>query len=350
MGVILLIGTEKGAFLLRSQDESRTKWQLSGPIFKGWKVTAAARTHGGQFMVATASYVYGAMLHISDDLETWDAVENGPRYAPGRKLDQIWTIAPVSGGYYVGVSEAGLFHARDPMGPWQPVDGLNDHPSRRVWQPGLGGLCAHVILEHPTNPGQYWCGISAVGVFRSDDGGKSWHPKNAGIPRAVPDREFPDVGCCVHGLAIDRQGIMYRQDHRGMFRSDDLADSWHSVEDGLPSGFGFPVRVDPHTGNAFVYPLQSDEYRVPAHGSMAVYRSSDRGERWERLENGLPQDSAWASVLRGAMDVDGLDPCGIYLGTTSGTIHLSADGGEQWQGDFGLLPRILCVKAFPVDA
>lgn len=346
MGVTVLIGTDKGAFLLRCNDSDRTNWQLSGPFFKGWKVTAAAQSNEGRIVVATASYVYGAMLHVSDDLEKWEAVENGPRYKPGRKLDQIWTIAPVTGGVYAGVSEAGLFHAPKVTGPWRSVDGLNDHPSRKVWQPGLGGLCAHVVLEHPDNPNQRWCGISAVGVFRSDDGGETWHCKNSGIPRAIPDKDFPDVGCCVHGLAISRDGVMYRQDHLGLFRSDDLADNWYKIENGIPSGFGFPIRVDTHNGAVFVYPLQSDEYRLPINGSMTVYRSRDGGSNWQPMTNGLPQDHTWASVLRGAMDIDGLEPCGLYLGTTNGTIHVSADGGETWQGDFGLLPRILCVKAF----
>ena len=346
MQVVVLIGTDKGAFLLRSNDESRTNWQLSGPMFKGWKVTAAAQINSGQFIVATASHVYGSMLHVSKDLEQWEAVEDGPRYEPGRKLDQIWTIAPVTGGIYVGVSEAGLFHAPIPEGPWRPVKGLNEHPSRAAWQPGLGGLCAHVVLEHPNNPNQHWCGISAVGVFRSDDGGQTWQCKNNGIPKAIPDRDFPDVGCCVHGLAMDRSGVLYRQDHLGLFRSDDLAEQWYKIENNIPSGFGFPIRVDPHTGAVFVYPLQSDEYRLPLDGAMAVYRSRDGGRSWHRLDRGLPQSQSWGSVLRGAMDVDGLDPCGVYIGTTNGTVHVSGDRGDTWQGDFGLLPRILCVKAF----
>ena len=199
MGVAVLIGTDKGAFILRSQDEMRTSWVLTGPVFRGWKVSAAARAANGQFIAATTSYVYGALLHVSDDLQHWTAVEAGPRYAPGRKLEQIWTLAPVKGGIYAGVSEAGLFHAVDPAGPWEPVKGLNDHGSRSAWQPGLGGLCAHVVLENPRNSQQRWCGISAVGVFRSEDGGTTWHPKNEGIPRAIQDPTFPDIGTCVHG-------------------------------------------------------------------------------------------------------------------------------------------------------
>ena len=346
MSVAVLIGTDKGAFILKSQDATRTTWELTGPVFRGWKVSAAARAANGQFIAATTSYVYGSLLHVSDDLEHWTAVEAGPRYAPGRKLEQIWTIAPVTGGLYAGVSEAGLFHAVDPAGPWEPVAGLNEHPSRDAWQPGLGGLCAHVVLEHPQDSQQRWCGISAVGVFRSDDGGRTWHPKNQGIPRAAEDPAFPEIGTCVHGLAITESGLLYRQDHRGLFRSSDGADSWQQIEEGIPSGFGFAIRVDPASGDAFAFPLQSDEYRMVPEGAMAVYRTQDDGCSWVPLRRGLPQHNAWTSVLRGAMDVDGQSPCGVYFGTTSGTVHLSSDGGETWQNISGILPRILCVKAF----
>ena len=230
------------------------------------------------------------------------------------------------------------------------MPGLNDHSTRPAWQPGLGGLCAHVLLENPDNPDQLWGGISAVGVFRSDDAGKTWHPKNRGIPVAIEDKEQKEIGFCVHGLALDPHdsAVLYRQDHLGMFRSTDAGESWHANNTGLPATFGFPVVTDPVTGAIYAYPLESDEYRLPAKGAMCVYRSVDQGQSWTPLGRGLMQEGAWTSVLRGAMCVDGQSPCGIYFGTTSGTVHYSTDGGDSWQHLHCLLPRILCVKAFTV--
>ncbi len=279
--------------------------------------------------------------------------ERGPGPALRRRaqaVEQIWTIATTRRGMYAGVAEAGLFFADDPAGKWSPVAGLNDHPTRPRWQPGLGGLCAHVLLENPDNPDQLWCGISAVGVFRSDDAGKTWHPKNRGIPVAIEDKEHKEIGFCVHGLALDPHdpAVLYRQDHLGMFRSTDAGESWHENNTGLPVTFGFPVVTDPVTGSIYAYPLESDEYRLPAKGAMRVYRSVDQGQSWTPLGRGLMQEGAWTSVLRGAMCVDGQSPCGIYFGTTSGTVHYSTDGGDSWQHMHCLLPRILCVKAFTV--
>ncbi len=348
METVLFVGTEKGAFLMRSQD--RTRWAIEGPLFKGWKVTAAARAPDGRFVAASASHVYGPMLHVSDNLQTWQAVADGPRYLDGRKLQQIWTVVPVAGGMYAGVAEAGLFFTNDPMGPWQPVPGLNDHPTRVAWQPGLGGLCAHVLLHNPRNTDQLWCGISAVGVFRSDDAGETWQPKNRGIPVAIEDKEHKEIGFCVHGLALDphNPAILYRQDHLGMFRSTDGGDTWHDNSAGLPANFGFPIVTDPTTGTVYAYPLQSDEYRLPPGGAMAVYRSRDQGLTWTACREGLMQKGAWTTVLRGALSVDGQSPCGVYLGTTSGTVHYSIDGGDTWQHQHVLLPRILCVEVFTI--
>ena len=350
MNVVVLIGTMKGAFLLRPTDAKRTSWQLEGPLFKGWKVTAAERAPDGRFVAATTSFVYGAALHVSQDLDEWRQVEDGPRYeeSEGRKLDQIWTLARTPEGMYAGVSEAGLFRTTDPAARWEPVPGLNDHPTRPAWQPGLGGLCAHVVLTDPRNPHRLWCGISAVGVFRSDDGGTNWTPKNHGVTRAIEDKTHKEIGYCVHALVADPSDPqhIYRQDHRGMYHTLDGGDAWHRIERGLPSGFGFPITVDPRTGTLFAFPLESDEFRLPVDGRMRVFRSMDGSLSWSPTTNGLPQKHAYATVLRGAMDVDGLDPCGVYFGTTSGTLHVSADAGASWQTIECLLPRILCVKAF----
>lgn len=352
MGVAVLVGTMKGAFVMRSTNASRTEWDLEGPYFKGWQVTAAGRAEDGRFIVGTSSHVYGATLHVSRDLATWDMIEHGPRYEAdeNRKLKEFWTLATTPLGIFAGVSEAGLFHATDPCGPWEQVRGLNDHVTRDAWQPGLGGLCAHVLLANPHNPRQLWCGVSAVGVFRSDDGGESWHPKNRGVTPAIEDKEHKDIGTCVHGLALSPRDAqtLYRQDHLGMFRSNDGAESWHENALGLPSNFGFAIKTDPNTGTLFCYPLESDHHRLPAGGKMRVYRSTDGGSSWHTAAQGLPQEDTYATVLRGAMDVDGLDPCGVYFGTTSGTVHASSNRGDSWQSMNYLFPRILCVEAFVI--
>jgi hypothetical protein len=195
MSVLLVIGTEKGAFVFRSDDARRT-WKLEGPIFKGWRVTAITRDRRERFLAGVASFVYGATIQMSSDLSQWTQAPHGPSYAKesGRSLKQIWRIHATDSTLYAGVDEAGLFRSDDEGHAWKPVAGLNEHSTRAAWQPGNGGLCAHSILVDPKNAKRVWCGISAVGVFRSDDGGETWHPKNNGVPVIIEDKEHKDIG------------------------------------------------------------------------------------------------------------------------------------------------------------
>ncbi len=349
MRVLVIVGTEKGAFLCRSDDDRR-QWEVGGPLFKGWKVTASARSASGRYLLATASQVYGPALHVSNDLKTWRQIDKGPAYPPGgdRKLNQIWTLCARNGRHFAGVDEAGLFASDDDGESWRPISGLNDHPSRRAWFPGAGGLCAHAVLIHPKRPERIWCGISAVGVWRSDDGGHTWTPKNEGVRCMAPDKDFPGIGYCVHGLALDADDPdrIYRQDHSGMYRTTNAGESWERNEHGLPSWFGFAIAMDAPSRTLFSFPLESDEYRLPVDGKCRVYRSRTKGDSWQPLANGLPDGRYYGSVLRGAIAVDGLDPAGVYVGSTSGDVFVSADGGESWRALPYRLPRVLSVEAY----
>ncbi len=349
MSVTLLVGTIKGAFVIRSNSD-RTAWELEDLIFKGWKVTAATRAVDGTFFIGTASDIYGPAIQRSTDLKQWEQVKRGPQFdeSLGRKLNQIWFISTKGDTYYAGADEAGLFQSRDGGNTWKAVNGLNDHDTRPGWRPGAGGLCAHAFLRDPSNPDRMWCGISAVGVFRTDDGGATWSPKNSGVQVIIPDENNSEIGYCVHALTHDPENpdVIWQQNHRGMYRTTDGGDHWESIQNGLPSTFGFPLERDPHTGSLFCFPQESDEFRVPVDGKCRVYRSHDNGDSWHPLGTGLPKKGFYGSVLRGAMAVDELASCGVYFGTTSGTMHMSKDCGDTWITFDEVFPRILCVSAF----
>jgi hypothetical protein len=352
MRVVAIIGTEKGAFVC-SSGADRRQWTLEEPIFKGWRVTATTRTAGGRYLLATASQVYGPGLHESSDLESWKQIEKAPAYPDGgdRKLNQIWTLRSTPDRVYAGVDVAGLFTSDDQGLTWAPVPALNDHPTRPAWFPGAGGLCAHVVLVDPRRPERIWCGMSAVGVWRSDDGGASWQAKNEGIRCMIEDREYAEIGFCVHGLTHDPDvpDTLYRQDHAGMYRSRNGGDTWENIENGLPGWFGFPIAFDRRTKSLFAVPLESDEYRLPAGGRLAVYRSQNGGDSWEAMTDGLPTEPYYGTVLRGALAVDGLEQSGVYVGSTAGDVFVSTNVGQTWQRLPFRLPRVLSVAAYVED-
>ena len=363
--VTLLAGTRKGAFLVES-DGDRTEWTVRGPLLKGWEVSdlvldlrdGAGDGAPGRLHAAVGHVVYGPTIHRSDDFgETWEQVEGTPAYPEDaeRELDQVWRIEPGRADepdtLYAGVAEAGLFVSRDGGDTWDEVPGLNEHGTRPDWMPGAGGLCCHTILHDPNDADRMWVGISAVGVFRTDDGGESWQPKNTGVEVVDPDLAEGGVGSCVHGLVLDPTdpGRLYQQNHRGVYRSTDAGDTWEPAGDGLPSTFGFPIAMHPRDPETlYTVPLESDEYRMSLDGQPAVYRTTDGGDSWTGHTEGFPEDS-WLTVLRQAMTVDDLDPAGVYVGTTGGRIFSSRDEGETWAAIDCHLPRIFSLRAVVVD-
>lgn len=342
--MVVAVGTEKGAWFF--DPETR---RLEGPVLPGWKVTAFTETDGGNYLLATGSNWFGASIHRSSDLHDWTQVEDSPSWPEDgdRKLTQIWTFARSGHRLYAGVDQAGLFTSEDNGSSWQPVDGINEHPTRAAWQPGFGGLALHSILIDPDNADRIWVGISAAGTFRSEDGGETWTPANKGVIKAAPDEQYEDIGYCVHRIVLDPDdsNTLYRQDHRGVYRSPDAGRNWVQTEEGLPSSFGFPMVMDRSSRTLFIVPLASDEQRLPVDGRFRVYRSTDRAMTWEVSGVGHPDAPTYTQVLRGAMDTD--DNGIIAYGTTAGTIGLTTDGGASWATMPWTFPRILSVNVLP---
>jgi hypothetical protein len=339
----LFVGTEKGGYLVTKDSKD---WSVAGPSFPGWKVSAFGKAPDGTYLAALGSNWFGASVHRSHDLENWEQVAKGPSYSEdsGLKLNQVWMFHTTGSRTYAGVDEAGLFYSDDQGLSWEPVPGLNEFPGRADWQPGFGGLCAHHILSAGN---QLWVGISAVGVFRSDDGGKTFGRFDRGVTAVgQPEADVNAVapGRCVHGLVSDRNdpNRIWRQDHSGVYRSEDGGDTWERIEEGLPARFGFAIGRNQSTGSLFVAPLTADENRVPVGGHLAVYRSDDDGKSWQQSGQGWPAGGQFNGVLRNAMTVD--NGGGIAIGTTGGSLFVSDDDGESWNQVPVSLPRILAVE------
>jgi photosystem II stability/assembly factor-like uncharacterized protein len=353
--LVLLIGTVKGVFLYES-DESRTDWKLSGPHLGGWEIfSLSGDSKNARILAGTGHFSHGPTIRTSRDSgRTWEGVTGDPRMAEGSKAEvkHIWQIVPGHASeprtWYAGVDDAALFVSRDDAQTWSEVKGLTSHPTRPHWVPGFGGLCLHSVLVDPSNPRRMWVGISAVGVFRTEDGGENWQLCNQGLHNVAPEFvPHPDMGRCVHKMVLhpSKPGVLYMQFHGGVFKSDDGADSWTRISNGLPHDFGFPMAIS-DAGELFIVPLLSDENRVVPEGALKVWRSRDEGRSWRALTDGLPQKEHFVGVLRDAMTADALTPAGVYVGTTGGEIFFSKNAGDEWVKLPAQFPRITTLKVW----
>lgn len=356
--VLLLLGTTKGAFLARSRSD-RKHWEVAGPYFHGHAVYSLAydsRNGRHRLWASTGSPLWGTYLRSSDDFgKTWtNPLQANIKFPPesGLSLKNIWKILLGSpeapDRLYCGVEPAALFESQDAGESWSLVRGLFDHPHRPRWMPGQGGLCLHTILLHPTDAGRIHVGISAAGVYRTDDGGQTWQARNRGIRVTFMPERFPEFGQCVHKIVRhpDRPNRLFLQNHWGLYRSDDGADTWNDIAHGLPSDFGFAMATHPHDPDCvYIVPMESDEFRCTPEGRLRVYRTQNAGASWEPLTRGLPQQRAFETVLRDGMVTDALDPVGIYFGTRSGKLYASRDAGKSWKELLNGLPQIVCVAS-----
>jgi len=364
-GIRVLVGTHKGAFVLTS-DGKRKTWEVNGPHFGGWDIyhVKGSPADPNRLYASQSNDWFGQVIHRSSDGgTTWEPVGNKFVYdgVPGThkwydgtqhpwEFKRVWHLEPSltdPDTVYAGVEDAALFCSVDGGQTWDELPALRTVKGN-LWQPGAGGMGLHTIVMDPSNPRRIFIAISAAGAFRTEDGGVSWRPINGGLKsnNELPDPEA-EVGHCVHRIAMhpSRPGTLFMQKHWDVMRTDDAGESWREVSGNLPSDFGFVIDVHAHEPETiYVVPIKSDSEHFPPEGKLRVYRSRTGGEEWEALSKGLPQRDCYINVLRDAMAVDSLDPCGVYFGTTGGQVYASADAGDSWSPIVRDLPAVLSVE------
>jgi photosystem II stability/assembly factor-like uncharacterized protein len=388
-GVRVLVGTRKGAFILTS-DGKRHKWEVSGPHFAGWEIyhMKGSPADPNRLYVSQSSGWFGQIIQRSDDGgKTWHqpgtppgeptttpdgmpkgesnkfvydtSAETGKPLTTHQWYDgtqhpwefkRVWHLEPSLENpdtVYAGVEDAAIFRTTDGGKSWHELAGLRGHGTGPKWQPGAGGMCLHTIILDPKDKGRIIIAISAAGAFRTDDGGKTWKPINRGLrSEFIPD-PTAEVGHCVHHVAMNpsRPKVLFMQKHWDVMRSDDAGENWREVSGNLPTDFGFAIDVHAHEPETvYVVPIKSDSEHFPLEGKLRVYRSRTGGNEWQALTKGLPQRDCYVNVLRDAMAVDSLDPCGVYFGTTGGQVYASADAGDNWAPIMRDLPAVLSVE------
>ncbi len=353
---VVLVGTQKGLFCFRS-DPGRRRWSIEGPWIAGYEVCHAwlDPRQPGRGYAAANHPIWGAHVYRSDDGgRAWQALARAPCHAPAGDrpvLEAIWFLAPGPADQpsvlYAGIDPPGLFVSEDGGDSFDPVAGLNEHPSRPTWEPARGGFAVHSIYVDPTDKKRIYAAVSAGGAFRSDDGGRSFRPINRGVRAENLPNPYPETGHNIHRLVMHPRypERLYRQCYNGTYRSDDRGESWTEITDGLPSDFGYAIAVSPVDPDlVFVIPEESQHMRTTVDRRLRVYRSADGGLHWEPMTRGLPQEHVYVTVLREALASDGLEPSGVYFGTSSGHLFASRDRGAHWELLASFLPRILSVQ------
>ncbi len=387
--VRVLVGTRKGGFILTS-DGKRQKWNISEPLFAGWELyhMKGSPRDPSRIYASQTSGWFGQVIQRSDDGgKTWfqpgtppgqptttpegfpmgesnkfvydTSAETGKPLTTHQWYDgtqhpwefkRVWHLEPSltdPDTVYAGVEDAAIFRTTDGGKTWHELSGLRGHGTGPKWSPGAGGMGLHTILLDPKDQNRIYAAISAAGTFRTDDGGKSWKPINRGlVSQYIPD-PTAEVGHCVHRIALhpSRPNTVFMQKHFDVMRTDDAGENWHEVSGNLPTDFGFPIDVHAHEPDTvYVVPIQGDSGRFPPEGKLRVYRSRSGGNEWEPLTKGLPQQNCFVNVLREAMAVDSMDSCGIYFGTTGGQVYCSSDSGDSWTAIVHDLPSVLSVE------
>jgi len=369
---LLLVGTRKGAFLLRS-DGARKRWKIDGPHMFGSMVhhlVLDPRDGKTLLMAARTGHLGPTVFRSTDAGRTWTECKKPPAFRKvpegkrGRVLDHVFWLTPSTrdepGVWYAGSSPQGLFRTEDGGVTWAGVDGFNEHPMLPKWtmdEDGGGGGTPdgpklHSVIVDPRNPRHLYIGMSAGGIYESHDRGLTWKSLNDGMATVfpVPEGEINyghDPHCVVlHPAMPDR---LYQQNHCGIYLLDRPAERWTRIGDNMPrkiGDIGFPMVVHPRDPDtAWVFPMDGTDVwpRTSVDGKPAAYVTRDAGKTWSRQDGGLPREHGWFTVKRQAADEGA--PVGLYFGTTGGSVWASSNEGKKWECIAEHLPHVYSVAA-----
>ena len=348
----LLLATRKGLLTLVRRNGA---WQVAATEFPGVAVTAALRDpRDGAIYAALKHGHFGPKLHRSDDDGRSFKEIATPAFpaeaADAPSLFQMWTVEAggAPGELWVGALPAGLFRSGDRGEHWDLMTSLWNVPERAKWFGGgydMAGI--HTVMPDPRDFRRVSIAISCGGVWETPDSGRTWKVGGKGLVAGYmpPEQaELPEIQD-PHRVArcAGAPDVMWMQHHSGMFRSTDAGATWSQLKPPWDD-FGFAVAAHPKDAQtAWFVPGIKDELRIPRDGALAVTRTRDGGKTWESLREGLPQRDAYELIYRHGLDIDDSGER-LAMGSTTGSLWVSEDGGERWSLVNAHLPPIYAVR------
>ncbi|MGD0250690.1 MAG: hypothetical protein ABSB97_07405 [Thermoplasmata archaeon] len=350
----ILVGTRKGTYVIEG-DTRRKNWKVGPVAHAGGEVyhVVADPRHPGDVYAAVNNPFWGPAVQRSRNWgKTWKEIttpltprgkdrkpginEEDPTAPVKRPLMNLWHIEPglpsEPNTLFLGADPHLLFRSPDLGSTWEPFESINDNPAKKDWAPGAGGACLHTILLDSRDARRLYIGMSAVGTFRSEDGGKSWKPTNKGVLAPFLPDKHPETGQCVHKVVADAADpdTFYRQDHGGMYVSHDRMEKWVRIGKPLGDDFGFCVASPPSAPGKAYFVRLDGMARVTGEGHFQVQEWNDKTRTWRKLLR--PKDfPGHFGVQREGIATDNRDPAGIYVGTTTGQLFVSPDAGKSWR-------------------
>lgn len=340
-------------------------WHIGNKSFVGEPLSMVLPGSATQPMIAALNLGhFGVKCHASDDHgKTWREIATPaypsqpeqPEHSAEQdtkdvawKLQQIWAMAAADGVIWAGTHPGGLFRSDDDGASWQLIESLWNRPERCGWfgggydTPGIHSICID-----PRDTRHIIIGISCGGAWLSRDGGQAWELRAKGMnaaympPDLADDQNIQDPHAITQCAASP--DTLWCQHHCGIWRSTDAGASWHEIKAPV-SSFGFAVAahpLDPET--AWFVPAGADQMRVPVDGALCVNRTRDGGKSFETLRAGLPQSDSYDLIYRHALAVSD-DGQHLMMGSTTGNLWVSDDGGDHWRTLSNNLPSIFVVR------
>lgn len=236
--------------------------------------------------------------------------------------------------YYMGTTGGGVWKTSDAGQHWKNIsDGYF----------GTGSVGAVAVSR--SNPQVVYVGMGehaprgvmtshGDGIYKSTDGGKSWRhlglTETQHVSRILVHPDDPDL------LYVAAQGQLYGpNEERGVYRSTDGGDSWERLlyVNDLTGAVELSMnRSNPRELYAAMWHHQRLPWQVVSGGpGSGLYKSTDGGDTWEEMSEGLPEEMGKMAIAVSQSNTDKV--YALIEGDSNadkGGLFMSTDGGDTW--------------------